>query len=247
MNSPPRVEGVTFDFGQTLAALDEKFLSARLLEKGIEVSQAALERAMPFAWQVYNRAVATPGAHAWREFMGAVLSKGGVTNSQVAGLVESFWREQPARNLWRRPLAEMMGLVERLRRRGVPLAVISNSEGRLLELISELGWAHYFDAVADSGKLGVEKPSADIFEWTARKLGKRPEALAHVGDSLAADVEGALAAGLSAIWFAPPPEVDAAAVLAERGPAFGEGRAVFCRDAREVAAALGAWGLLPSN
>ena len=49
MNSPPRVEGVTFDFGQTLAALDEKFLSARLLEKGIEVSRAALERAMPFA------------------------------------------------------------------------------------------------------------------------------------------------------------------------------------------------------
>src|SRR5215510_4347729 len=95
----------------------------------------------------------------------------------------------------------MMELVRELSRAGVPVAVLSNSEGGLAELIEELGWGGIFGAVADSGKLGFEKPGREIFAWTAERLGVPIERVVHVGDSLEADVRGALAAGMGAVWF----------------------------------------------
>ena len=83
----------------------------------------------------------------------------------------------------------------------MPVAVLSNSEGRLAELVEELGWSAHFLAIADSGRLGVEKPGRAIVAWTAERLGAPLAAVVHVGDSLAADVEGALAAGMRAVWF----------------------------------------------
>jgi len=37
----------------------------------------------------------------------------------------------------------------------------------------------------------MEKPASPIFHFTAEKLGVRPEEVVHIGDSFAADVEGA--------------------------------------------------------
>jgi putative hydrolase of the HAD superfamily len=63
-----------------------------------------------------------------------------------------------------------------------------------------------------------------------------PARVVHVGDAWAADVEGALGAGLRAVLFrgreTAPPE-------AERShPAVA-----FCEDAHALRAVLGAWGL----
>jgi putative hydrolase of the HAD superfamily len=125
----------------------------------------------------------------------------------------------------------MIELVDQLTALGVPVGVLSNSEGKLAELIDEIGWSGRFRVVADSGRLGIEKPDPAIFQWTAAQLGVAVGEVAHVGDSLAADVEGALNAGMRAVWFrgrgqqATPPDARAA------------------HDADGVRAALRAWGL----
>jgi putative hydrolase of the HAD superfamily len=95
----------------------------------------------------------------------------------------------------------MIELVRALRGRGVPVGVVSNSEGRLAELIAEIGWGEEFLCVADSGKLGIEKPDPAIFHLAAEALGVAAAAVIHVGDSFGADVRGALGAGLQAVWF----------------------------------------------
>jgi putative hydrolase of the HAD superfamily len=118
----------------------------------------------------------------------------------------------------------------------VPVAVLSNSEGRLAELVEELGWSARFVAIADSGELGIEKPGRAIFAWTAARLGAPLERVAHVGDSLSADVEGALAAGMRAVWFRGDPA---------RAAALGD-RAAVAADASETRAALRRFGIAVS-
>jgi putative hydrolase of the HAD superfamily len=227
---------VSFDFGQTLADLDTAMLSRRLAERGIDAAAERLEAAVPAAWQAYNDAVhGGLGGHPWKILMGRLLSGAGVAPEAAQGAVDWLWTEQPRRNLWRRPIPGMIELVTDLGRAGVPVAVLSNSEGRLAELTEELGWRSLFAAIADSGKLGVEKPARAIFAWTAAALGVPPERVVHVGDSLAADVEGALAAGMLAVWF----RGDAA-----RAASLGE-RAAAAADAAEVRAALRRFGIRP--
>ena len=51
---------------------------------------------------------------------------------------------------------------------------------------------------------GYAKPSDRVFQHSLDALGIPPEAAVHVGDDRAADVGGALKAGLRAIWIARP-------------------------------------------
>jgi putative hydrolase of the HAD superfamily len=189
---------VTFDAGQTLVELDTDMLYRRLAERDVHVDPARLDAAAPDAWRRYDASV----GHApvpWKVFMDALLEGAGVR--ERAALVEWLWDEQPRKNLWRRPIAGMIELVDELRGRGVKVGVLSNSEGKLAELFDEIGWGGRFDTVVDSGREGIEKPDRRIFERAAERLGVGVGDLIHVGDSRPADVDGALAAGARAVWF----------------------------------------------
>jgi putative hydrolase of the HAD superfamily len=188
---------VTFDAGQTLIDLDLDFLAARLAERGWHVSAEGLGRAAPAAWRHYDELVAGGGRHPWKAFMARLLAGVDIEDDAV---VEWLWQEQPRRNLWRKTMPGMVEVARELRARGVRVAVLSNSEGRLAELLDEIGLGDAFDAVIDSGRVGIEKPDPRIFAAALEAVGGG-EAPIHVGDSWAADVEGALAAGWRPIWY----------------------------------------------
>jgi len=153
------------------------------------------------AWEIYGAKKDEGHAAAWRAMIEVQLTGGGVTPQQSTELGAWLWAEQPRQNLWRRPIAGMIELVRELKRAGTPIAIISNSEGHLAELIDELGWSRDFDVVVDSGRLGVDKPDPRIFSHACAELGVVTHELLHVGDAWQADVQGALGAGASAIWF----------------------------------------------
>ena len=222
---------LTFDAGQTLVELDLDFLAARLGERGVTVEPRALGAAAPAAWARYDELVAAGAGHPWRALMETLLAGAGVP--APTPLVEWLWAEQPRANLWRKPMPAMLDLARELARHGAIVGVLSNSEGRLAELFVEIGIADVFAAIVDSGRVGIEKPDRRIFEHTLDVLGApRDTRPIHIGDSWAADVEGARAAGWRAIWFGPKatpvddPDIAAA------------------RDADEVRAALARWGVL---
>ena len=221
------VRALTFDAGPTLVELDTAMLAARLGERGVAVTEDALERALPDAWRHHEAAVAAGAKHPWKEMMTALLGGAGV--AAPGPHVEWLWEQQPGRNLWRRPVRGMRALVEELAAAGVPIAVLSNSEGKLAELLDELGWAPHFVAIADSGALGIAKPDRGIFDWTCTQLGVPAAEVVHIGDSYEADIEGALGAGLRAVWFGP-----AARDL-------GDPRVVACVDAAALRRQLVAW------
>jgi FMN phosphatase YigB (HAD superfamily) len=145
----PRV-AVTFDAGQTLVELDPAMLARRLGERGVQVDAAALEAAVPAAWARYDEVIGRV-ARPWHVLMDALLEGAGCGDGRAA-LVAWLWDEQPRANLWRRPVAGMIELVDALRAAGVPVGVLSNSEGKLAELFDEIGWGGRFDVVIDSGR-----------------------------------------------------------------------------------------------
>jgi HAD superfamily hydrolase (TIGR01509 family) len=227
---PPRA--LCFDAGQTLLELDLHMLATRVGERGVVVREAELARALPAAWAAYDAHVAVDGPAPWHVLMTSLLHDAGAPPVDTSALVDWLWAQQPVRNLWRRPVPGMIEMARAARAAGLGVAIISNSEGRLAELIAEVGWAVDFPVIADSGALGVEKPARAIFDWTFAQLGVRAEQVVHIGDSWAADVEGARRVGARAIWFG-------------RGAAtrtMPDGVA-SARDADEVRAALRGFGV----
>ena len=67
--------------------------------------------------------------------------------------------------------------------------------------IEPLGLDRYFEAIVVSGELGIRKPDPAIFEHMLRELDVAPAAAVYVGDNLEADIGGAHAAGLAAVWI----------------------------------------------
>lgn len=94
------------------------------------------------------------------------------------------------------PYPETPAVLEELKRRGLRLAVVSNWEPDLPEVLERVGLRGYFDAVVASALVGAAKPDPRIFQVALDAVSVRPEEAVHVGDSYEADVRGARAAGV---------------------------------------------------
>jgi HAD superfamily hydrolase (TIGR01549 family) len=191
---------VTFDVGQTLAELDLDFLARRLAERGRAVESESLRGAAPAAWDRYEALVREGARHPWKALMHTLLAGAGI--GEPADLVEWLWTEQRANNLWRQPIPSMVALARELAASGARVGVLSNSEGRLAELLVEIGIADAFATIVDSGRIGIEKPDRRIFAHVLAELGAPADARPiHIGDLWNADIRGAIDAGWRAIWY----------------------------------------------
>lgn len=95
-------------------------------------------------------------------------------------------------------------MLAELKKRGYKIGLISNTgktPGRVLAKLFEIyGIKHYFDALVFSNEVSFMKPHREIFLNLAGKLGVETSEVVHIGDELFADVHGAQAAGMKAIW-----------------------------------------------
>jgi putative hydrolase of the HAD superfamily len=84
------------------------------------------------------------------------------------------------------------------------IAVVSNN---LLEeqqdKLATCALERFIDALVVSEEVGVSKPDPEIFRVALERLRVRPEQAVMIGDSWGADIAGAHAAGVRAIWFNP--------------------------------------------
>ena len=80
------------------------------------------------------------------------------------------------------------------------MAVVTNGAACLQrEKLAASGLERHFDAVVVSGELGVGKPDPSVFRHALELLGADGGVM--IGDSLDRDIDGALAAGLDAVWI----------------------------------------------
>jgi putative hydrolase of the HAD superfamily len=98
-----------------------------------------------------------------------------------------------------RPYPEVPDALARLREGGARLAVVSNWDVSLHDVLERTGLRPLVDAVAISAELGVAKPDPAIFRAALERLDAPADGALHVGDSLEHDIAGARAAAIDAV------------------------------------------------
>jgi putative hydrolase of the HAD superfamily len=206
------VEVLSLDAGNTVIFLDHARIARLLAPLGFATDAATLIRTEGEAKRLQVEGAlldprwaheGVPGGHGWGRMVGTFVARAGVPEPELPRVLASLWAEHVRHNLWSLVPEGMGAALDRARAAGVKVVIVSNSEGMLDRLFAELGIAAHFDLVADSGKLGVEKPDPRIFHHALAPYGVRPDAALHLGDSVATDVEGARAAGLRAALIDP--------------------------------------------
>ncbi len=212
---PPRhrLGGVLFDYGETLvefqrphealAEAEERILAV-LAASGVSVPSGATVRA------VQNRVEHEVNAHqasgaldeidvaaaSFRAYADAGLSLDGRLLDEVLRIEQEAWWHGAHLD------PETVPLLDALRERGIRVGLCSNAPYRLASLHAQLaflGLDSHLDAATFSVEIGWRKPSPRIFEAAMRSLGTRADRTVMVGDSEAADIAGAHAAGLRAV------------------------------------------------
>lgn len=151
--------------------------------------------------------------HAWsptyrREAWRLALVDQGVDDACLAEkLAERFGVERRARH---EVFGDAVGALELLKGSHA-MAVVTNGAACLQrEKLAVSGLGDYFETVVVSADLGIAKPDAAVFEYALSQLGVTSDQAVMVGDSIAKDIDGALRAGLEAVWVnrnmsSPPP------------------------------------------
>jgi putative hydrolase of the HAD superfamily len=101
-----------------------------------------------------------------------------------------------------RAYPEVPDALARLRASGARLAVVSNWDVSLHDVLERTGLRALVDAVVISAELGAAKPDPAIFRAALERLGAAAADALHVGDSVEHDVAGARAAGIEAVLVA---------------------------------------------
>lgn len=196
---------VLFDVGNTLILASPRFwLLPFLEERGLKPKRDPKAVALA-AFRFYEdhhleaRDLET-ALGLWREFHRRLFTGMGLEEHAEAlsrELVENwrnprFWPVVPG--------AE--ATLQALKERGYALAVVSNWDATLPEILEVVGLRPYFQHLSVSALSGVAKPDPRLFQEALEALGVAPEEAVHVGDS-EADWVGAKGAGVKPLLFDP--------------------------------------------
>lgn len=128
----------------------------------------------------------------------------GLDEATCDSLVEKLDGAHLERHLWCGIDSKVPRVLDELKRQGLRLAVISNTEdGRLVGSLDAAGIADRFDLLIDSHLVGCRKPDAAIFRLALERLGLEADEAAFVGDSYVQDALAARAVGLRGILLDP--------------------------------------------
>jgi putative hydrolase of the HAD superfamily len=109
-----------------------------------------------------------------------------------------------------RPYPEVPAVLTELRARGAALVIVSNWDVSLHDVLVRTGLRALVDHVVTSAEFGAAKPDRAIFAHGLELAGAQPHDAVHAGDSVEADVAGAIGAGIPAFLVArdgePAPE-----------------------------------------
>jgi putative hydrolase of the HAD superfamily len=131
-----------------------------------------------------------------------LLESSGVDGrAEIAGDIATLYKETYRKG--RRAVAGAAALMEAVKRHARVGVVSNNVLDEQQEKLRVCSLDQFVDELVVSGEVGVSKPDPTIFRVAMDRLGVTAEETVMVGDSWSADVEGARAAGIRAIWFNP--------------------------------------------
>jgi putative hydrolase of the HAD superfamily len=101
-----------------------------------------------------------------------------------------------------RPVAGAIALLQRLRANDLRIGIVTNSTvEEQVGKVKRMKLDGLFDTLVVSEAVGTPKPDPRIFDYALQQLGCACHEAVMVGDSWSADIMGARAANIRAIWF----------------------------------------------
>jgi putative hydrolase of the HAD superfamily len=192
------------DVGNTIAFLDVHEVAAIVRREGHAADGDVLARVEGRAKRRYEELMARGVSHeeGWGLYLRTLLEEGGLDPATARSMIAPLRRTHDDFNLWRRVPPDLPSALDRVRGQ-LRVAIVSNSEGKLPDLLARVGLAHHFETIVDSHHEGVRKPDPEIFRRALRRLGCAPEETIYLGDIPGVDVAGANAAGIRAVLVDP--------------------------------------------
>ncbi|MBI5092316.1 MAG: HAD family hydrolase [Candidatus Hydrogenedentes bacterium] len=138
-----------------------------------------------------------------RDFFRDMLVRAGAANGVAERAVDKLVARHEETSLWTYTKPWVAETLAALKRDGIRMSVISNSDGRVRRQLDACGVTPYLEAVFDSGIVGIEKPDPGLFLHAMSELGITPNEAVYVGDNYHIDVVGANRAGIGAVHLDP--------------------------------------------
>lgn len=208
---PGVIDAILFDAGNTLLHLDYEYICEILGRHGHATEPLAFRLAEYGARAAIDRELAPDMAPPesvegllWGDgerpsYFAVALHHLGISGAAAAPILAELKRSNEESCLWRIVEPDTAAVLEALRERGLRLAVVSNADGRVEDLLRTAGLAGFFEIIIDSSKVGVEKPDPRIFGFALDHVGVAAERAVYVGDVYGIDVAGARRAGLTPV------------------------------------------------
>ena len=200
MNS--KVKVVFFDVGNTLLFPNRERIHAPLSERGFTLDGEHLRdlecRTKNQFDGMMTGTIARTGSadHGfWWMFYTQLLSEIGLKDDAVRDqLVAGIQNSGNWDTILPGTAEQLQEIGERYR-----IAVISNADGRIEDVLRKCGIARCFRTITDSGLVGYEKPHLEIFRQALKSMNAAPEESLYVGDVYSVDYLGATGAGMQAL------------------------------------------------
>lgn len=139
----------------------------------------------------------------WSAYFRDLFSRCGVPEDAFAEVSEAVRRAHEERHMWTHTIPGTGAVLDRLRKDGLRVGVISNADGRMEGALVDAGLRDHLEFVIDSGTVGVAKPSAEIFLAGCEAAATPAAECLYVGDLYPVDYVGASNAGLRALLLDP--------------------------------------------
>lgn len=195
-----RITTLFFDVGNTLLFPNRELMLLPLHEKGVFPAEELLreiERETKRAFDELQARDSSVDHGFWHIYYSRLLDRLGMPNELTCGhlvtrtRISANWCDiRPGTR------QALLRLGEKYR-----LAVISNADGKIADVLGRCGIADCFETITDSGIVGKEKPHPEIFEVALKSVGVGAEESLYVGDVYSVDYLGATRVGMQGVLF----------------------------------------------
>src|SRR5690349_2263937 len=175
------LRAIFFDAGNTLVFPNLDQTLAPLHERGLRPSCEQLHAAERTAKHKLDGGELRPQSNSvdynyWHTYYSQLLDSMSISDKD---LLSALIRCSRLSGSWNRVLPGTRGVLDELRAK-YRLAVISNSDGGISDLLHSCGIGDCFECITDSRHTGSEKPDLKIFQAALQQVGVAPGESVHV-------------------------------------------------------------------
>ncbi len=195
-----------FDAGGVLVFPDFDFLANVARQNGLEMDAAEVAQTH---WELIyaidletrqNGVLKDPFPNGYAQ---ALFKNHCPSPAQLEAVAARVQARHHERHIWANTQSWVAPTLQSLQAAGYRMAVISNSDGSVEQILIDLDLRGYFEAVFDSEIIGYSKPDVRFFQHALQTLKLDPQDAVYIGDVVTIDMDGAQRAGLPGIHVDP--------------------------------------------